>query len=83
MILYIINGFTAALGVVLLGVAAYAKNSPQALALPSWALNILIAFGLIVMVVSFIGLYGAWKAPDKIDNKKVNWYGQLLSCDHV
>lgn len=74
LVLYVINGVTAALGIILMGIAGWAKNSEQSLALPTWTLNVLLAFGLIVMVISFLGLYGAWKAPDKIDNKKVNWF---------
>jgi hypothetical protein len=73
-VLYAINGFTAGMGIVLMGVAGWAKNSPQSIALPAFALNILIAFGLIVMLISFLGLYGAWRAPDKIDNRATNWF---------
>jgi hypothetical protein len=68
------------MGIVLMGVAGWAKNSPQSIALPSFALNILIAFGLIVMLISFLGLYGAWRAPDKIDNRRTNWYACFLIC---
>lgn len=74
LILYIINGLTALMGIILMGVAGWAKNSPESIALPSFAINILIAFGLIVMLVSFLGLYGAYRAPDKIDNKTTNWF---------
>jgi len=73
LILYIINFFTALAGIILMGVAGYAKNSPQSIALPAFALNIIIAFGLIILLISLIGCYGAFRAPDQIANKRVNW----------
>jgi Tetraspanin family len=58
----------------MIGVAAWGLQSEQAIAAEPWMLRLVLAFGVIVTLISFLGIYGAKVAPNKIDNGATNWY---------
>jgi len=63
-----------ALGAALLALAVEANKSDGQVALPDWTVKALTAFGIILLVIAFLGLYGAHQALNKIANEKRNYF---------
>lgn len=75
-VLYFVNVFTFLFGTVSIGLSAWALNSEEQETdtLPDWALKSILGFGVVVVVISLIGIRGAYVAVDKIANREVNWW---------
>jgi len=56
-----------------IGTMVYGYENLNSIVLPAWAVKLAIAFGVIVALFSLLGLWGAYKAPDHIENQTRNW----------
>lgn len=73
-ILYIINGFVLSMAIIAMAYASWALHSNQSFALPRWAIEMGLAFSVIVVVISGSGFWGTHVAPNKIANHQTNWF---------
>jgi hypothetical protein len=75
--LYFINGITGLLGIVCMALGIWALTSPDSTLLKidnTWVLNVIIAFGVIVFVISCLGCQGARVSKDRINSNSTNWW---------
>jgi len=73
--IYFVCFITLSFGIITLAIATkyLTAGQTQSTIYPDWALKLAISFGAIVAVISFLGMYGARKAPDHIENGTRNY----------
>jgi len=74
-IIYGCAGLSLLMAFVLLGICSHVLGTTDGanVVLPTWALQLGLAFGVIVAFISVAGLWGARSAPDHIENGTRNW----------
>jgi len=75
--MFFVNGLLMVLGITLVIVGLLLKYEDQgqssALLLPDWMLQLMTAFGAVVLAISLLGFIGTWNASKKIELGLANW----------